>query len=40
MEQIDDIKIYKVDGLTPGNSGTGEGPSGPKNLADQVVNSA
>ena len=39
MENIDDIKIYKVDGLNGGSSSAGEGGGG-QGLADQVVNSA
>ena len=41
MEQIDDIKIYQIDGLNGGGNnseGAADGSSG--NLSDQVVNSA
>lgn len=42
MEQIDGIKIIKVDGLSPQASGGGEGETahGNASLADQLVNSA
>lgn len=41
MENIDSIKIVKVDGLTGnGSGGSSEGSTGGSNLADQVTNAA
>ncbi len=41
MEQIDDIKIYQIDGLNGGGNSSAEGVGGSgASLSDQVVNSA